>query len=154
MKNIIANTFTPIYDQVEDRIRLVINYQDIQNRVDFMITRAFMLNLIPATEEFMYKHYPDENMVDDFTLTSDKSVNDDTSVSKTDNVNLELLRTSEELLIEVNFSFDINTKQTVITFRSENIIARAAFDVKTMGQTLDVIKSAIPYIKWGFSSSF
>jgi len=154
MKNIIANTFTPIYDQVEDRIRLVINYQDIQNRVDFMITRAFMLNLIPATEEFMYKHYPDENMVDNFTLTSDKSVNDDTSVSKTDNVNLELLRTSEELLREVNFSFDGNTKQTVITFRSENIIARAAFDIKTMGQTLDVIKSAIPYIKWGFSPTF
>ena len=38
-KTILANTFTPLYDELEDRIRIVVNYQDIQNRIDFVITR-------------------------------------------------------------------------------------------------------------------
>jgi hypothetical protein len=58
-KEIIAQTFTPIYDEVEDRIRVVINYQDIMNRVDYMITRKFILNIIPTIDEFILKHYSD-----------------------------------------------------------------------------------------------
>lgn len=154
MKNISANTFTPIYDQVEDRLRLVINYQDIQSRVDFMITRSFILNLIPAAEEFIDKHYPDEILLNDTTVKTNFNVQENTGVSKTDNTNLELLRTQEELLLEVNFSFDINTKQTVITFSSKNVIAKAVLDSNTMQQTISVIKSSIPYIKWGFSHNF
>ncbi|MEA2099207.1 MAG: hypothetical protein U9P72_03660 [Campylobacterota bacterium] len=154
MKNISANTFTPIYDQVEDRLRLVINYQDIQSRVDFMITRSFILNLIPAAEEFIDKHYPDEILLNDTTVKTNFNVQENTGVSKTDNTNLELLRTQEELLLEVNFSFDINTKQTVITFSSKNVIAKAVLDSNTMQQTISVIKSSIPYIQWGFSHNF
>jgi len=30
-------TITPIYDEIEDRIRLTINYQETQNRIDLMI---------------------------------------------------------------------------------------------------------------------
>lgn len=154
MKNISANTFTPIYDQVEDRLRLVMNYQDIQSRVDFMITRSFILNLIPAAEEFIDKHYPDEILLNDTTVKTNFNVQENTGVSKTDNTNLELLRTQEELLLEVNFSFDINTKQTVITFSSKNVIAKAVLDSNTMQQTISVIKSSIPYIQWGFSHNF
>ncbi len=143
MKRIVtANTFTPTYDEVEDRLRLVINYQDMQNRIDLMITRNFVLKLIPTTEEFIGKFYEDENL--------DKNE----SVSQTDSVNLELLRTDEELLLEVNFSFDSNTKQTLVTFNSKNIIVKASFDAGMMRQILSVIKSAIPYIKWGIAHNF
>ena len=153
MKNISANTFTPIYDQVEDRIRLVINYQDIHNRVDFMITRSFILNLVPAAEEFIDKHYSDTLLVQN---SSKKSVQEKQSdgLSKTDGVNLELLRTNEELLLEINFAFDLNTKQTIVTFSSKNTTTKAVLDAITMQQTFNMIKSAIPCIKWGISYQF
>jgi len=152
MKNIAAQTFTPIYDQVEDRLRLVINYQDIQNRVDFMITRSFILNLLPAAEEFMDKHYI-EDIVAPSVEPSTKQKNDE-GLSQTDGVNLELLRTSEELLLEVNFSFNTSTQQTSITFSSKNIQSVAILDSFMMQQTFKVIKSAIPYLKWGISHQF
>lgn len=152
MKNISANTFTPIYDKVEDRLRLVVNYQDIQNRVDFMITRSFILNLVPAAEEFIDKHYSD-NMESKNTLVEPITQNNE-ALSKTDGVNLELLRTSEELLLEVNFSFNPTTKQTIVTFTSKNIAAKTLLDEMMMKKTFDVIKSAIPHIPWGISHSF
>ena len=44
-KIVSALVFTPLYDQLEDRIRLVINYSDYDNRIDIMITRNFILDL-------------------------------------------------------------------------------------------------------------
>lgn len=152
-KNITANTFTPLYDELEDRIRVAINYQDIHNRVDFMITRNFILNLIPSAEEFMINHY---GMLD-FKIAAKADINENTqnkSVSKTDNVNLDLLRTSEELLLEVNFSFDKDSKQTLLTLSSKNIVARASLDSSMLQQIFQVIKSAVPNIRWGISYHF
>jgi len=154
-KTVAANTFTPLYDELEDRIRLVVNYQDIQNRVDFMITRSFILNLIPTAEEFIQKHYSDVAFVQD-SVTPLKNIDTKTeeTLSGTDGVNLELLRTSEELLIEVNFSFDSNTKQTVVTLSSKNRVAKAILDSSSLSQTFELIKASIPYIRWGISQYF
>lgn len=152
-KNITANTFTPLYDELEDRIRVAINYQDIHNRVDFMITRNFILNLIPSAEEFMTNHY---GMLD-FKIAAKADINENTqnkSVSKTDNVNLDILRTSEELLLEVNFSFDKDSKQTLLILSSKNIVARASLDSFMLQQIFQVIKSAVPNIRWGISYHF
>lgn len=153
-KNIIANTFTPVYDELEDRLRVAVNYQDIQNRVDFMITRNFILNLIPSAEEFILKHYNVEPLSQDNLTVSADSNNENEALSKTDAVNLELYRSDEELLLEVNFSFDATTKQTLLTLSSKNIIAKIALDVLMLQKIIHVIKSAIPFIKWGISRHF
>ncbi|MFA6192467.1 MAG: hypothetical protein WC665_08955 [Sulfurimonas sp.] len=148
-RNIIANTFTPSYDELEDRLRLVINYQDMQNRVDFMITRSFILNLIPTAEEFIERYY-----INFEPQIIQQTQNKNEAISKTDNVNLELLRTREELLTEVSFYFDVNTKLTTVTFNSKNSVAQANIDALLLSQIFQIIKSAIPYIKWGISSHF
>ncbi|MCX6077342.1 MAG: hypothetical protein NTW78_10750 [Campylobacterales bacterium] len=148
-RNIIANTFTPSYDELEDRLRLVINYQDMQNRVEFMITRSFVLNLIPTAEEFIERNYMHVE-----PQIIQQAENKNQAISKTDNVNLELLRTNEELLTEVTFSFDINTKLTIVTFNSKNSAAQANLDAVLLSQIFQIIKSSIPYIKWGISSHF
>lgn len=148
-KNIIAKTFTPMYDEIEDRVRVVVNYQDIQNRVDFMITRNFILNLIPSAEEFMSVHYG----IEDFE-TPKQSDAKEKATSKTDSTNLELLRKDDELLREVNFSFDKNSKQTLLTLSSKNSVAKAQLDGFMLLQIFQIIKLAIPYIKWGISRHF
>lgn len=161
MKNIIAQTFTPTYDPIEDRIRLAINYQDAQNRVDFMITRSFILELIPTIQEFIFKNYPDEDY--DFTIsknsnnsqsqTEDKKQNSD-FVSPTDSTNFELYRQDEELLREINLSCDPNTKLTTLTLSSQNNKAQTQLNFLLLTQITDIIKSAIPNIKWGISHHF
>lgn len=156
-KNILAKTFTPLYDETEDRLRVVINYQDIHSRVDFMITRNFILNLIPTAEEFILKQYGDMSSSPQLMVVPKKEEmqsNKNNTLSPTDHVNLELLRTSEELLTEVNFSFNLSTKQTIVTFNSKNIVSKSALDASSLVQIFQVIKSAIPYIKWGISRNF
>ncbi len=147
-RNIIAKTFTPSYDTVEDRIRVVVNYQDINDRVDFMITRSFILNLIPTAEEFIGKYYGT------MATSTPQVENKNNSFSKTDTVNLELLRTTDELLTEVNFSFNANTKLTLVTFNSKNAVAQADLDAFMITQIFQVIKSSIPNISWGISHYF
>ncbi len=148
-REIIANTFTPIYDEVEDRLRFVINYQDVYNRVDLMITRSFVLNLIPSAEEFLMTHCAIEEPKYNF---EEKKENEGTA--KTDSINLVLLQTNEELLLEVNLSFEKNTKQTLLTLSSKNIKAKAQLDCFMLQQVFRVMKKAIPYIKWGVSHHF
>lgn len=163
-REITAKTFTPIYDELEDRLRFVVNYQDIQNRVDFMITRSFIVNLISTAEEFIAKHYATTDFQSVLTQENKKNSqnqkneqseeNIDNVISKTDSVNLELLKTSEELLLEVNFSFDINSKHTLLTLSSKNITAKADLDGFMLMQVFRVLKSSMPFIKWGISYNF
>jgi len=166
-REIAAKTFTPTYDEIEDRLRFVINYQDIQNRVDFMITRSFIINLISTAEEFIAKHYANadfqktslkENMKgqesQEYKKSQDNQEDNDKVLSKTDSVNLELLRTNEELLLEVNFSFDINSKHTILTLSSKNITTKADLDGFMLMQVFQVMKSAMPFVKWGISYNF
>ncbi|ABB44985.1 hypothetical protein Suden_1709 [Sulfurimonas denitrificans DSM 1251] len=154
-KSITAKTFTPLYDEVEDRLRVVVNYNDISDRVDFMITRSFILNLIPSAEEFILKHYNAEPpLAQSISISSETDAKESESFSETDAINLELFRTEEELLLEVNFSFDKTTKQTVLSLSSKNVIAKIALDESTLQKIIYVIKSAIPFMKWGISRHF
>lgn len=155
MKNIIvANTFTPMYDEVEDRLRVVINYQDINNRVDFMITRNFILNLAPSVDEFIFNYYSSNPIIkESFDINSNKK-NDNNITSQTDRANLEFLRTNEELLVEVNLTYMPSTKKTLITFSSKNITTQALLEGLLLEQIFNLIKSAIPRFKWGIAHNF
>lgn len=154
--NIIANTFTPLYDELEDRLRVAINYQDTQNRVDLMVTRSFILNLIPTAEEFILRHYNLEPISSESIKSLDfEATNEEKrTLSKTDAVDLELFRSNEELLLEVSFSFDATTKQTAVIFTSKNATAKATLDVLILQKIFHHLKLAIPYIKWGISHHF
>jgi hypothetical protein len=48
MSNIlVANQFTAVYDEKEDRLRLIINI-NYPTRYDFWITRKFLIDCTPA----------------------------------------------------------------------------------------------------------
>ncbi len=153
MKKITAINFTPKYDELEDRIRLSINYDDIQNRVDFMITRAFILKLFPVLDEYMMKFYdldliPEVNPSHDIKKEKVKSSN---STSVTDGTNLELYKQEDELLKEIKFSYVKNKKTSIIKFQSKNSEAIAQLDSNSMKQVFAIIKSTIPFFSWGIS---
>lgn len=155
-REIIAQTFTPLYDEIEDRIRVVINYQDMANRVDFMITRSFILNLVPTIDEFILKHYHNQLEVEDhITLNADHKEQKDKNISKTDNTNLELLKTEEQLLVKVDLSYDAESKKTLFVLYSKNhTIAKALLDGHILQQVFKIIKKSIPHFRWGISHNF
>ena len=161
-RTILADTFTPIYDNLEDRLRVVINYEDIQNRVDLMITRSFILNLMPTLDDYIFQYYEDNILIEDESeyeeieenLQKDKNNTKNNHISKTDNSNLNLYKKSDELLIKVDLTYIKQNNQTLIIFTSKDSIVKSQLDSVMFQQIIKVIKGSIPYIKWGISKYF
>lgn len=155
-KNIQIQTITPLYDRWEDRIRLSINYQDLENRIDLMITRSFILQMIPAIEEYIYKHYSESINKDSVTHIEasyelkEEDIQNTQSFSHTNIEDLELYRSLEDLLITINLSYDKTTQNTNLQFISKekhNCAISVSFDI--LQNILNSIKSSLPKIAWG-----
>lgn len=152
MKNIQALSFTPKYDELEDRVRVVVNYEDIHNRVDFMMTRSFILKLFPTLEEFMIKFYSGDIEIPIITPEVMKEkIKVDDSTNQTDITNLELFQTNDELLLEVSFSYIKATNKNIVKFKSANIEVVSQLDEHSIKQIFSMIKSVIPFFSWGIS---
>lgn len=152
MKSIQALTFTPKYDELEDRVRVVINYEDLHNRVDFMMTRSFVLKLFPTLEEFMIKFYSGDVEIPVITPEVMKEkIQTQESTNETDTTNLELLKTDNELLLEVSFGYIAKSKKSVIKFKSANVEVVSQLDEESIKQVFSMIKSVIPFFSWGIS---
>jgi hypothetical protein len=151
-RNITALNFTPKYDELEDRIRISINYDNFDNRVDFMMTRSFVLKLFPVLDEYMLKFYEtDLNAVQMPQANQDLITKQDKSTSLADGSNLELYKQEDELLIEVKFSFAKKTKNSIVMFESKSTQATAQLDVASLKQIFTIIKQSIPFFSWGIS---
>lgn len=145
-------SFTPKYDELEDRIRISINYDDFDNRVDFMMSRSFVLKLFPILDDYMLKFYEmDLNPVQAPQVNKEGVFKQDKSTSLTDGSNLELYKQEDELLIEVKFSFVKKTKTTIVVFESKSTQATARLDANSLKQIFTIIKKSIPFFSWGIS---
>ncbi len=156
MKTIQIKTLTPTYDSIEDRIRLSINYQDIDNRIDFMITRSFIIQLLPILDEYLYKHYSeykdDEDMIE---IKAQEARTQDSNVSSTNVEDIHLYKSLEDLLVTINLKYDANTNLTYIEFISkEGHKASTTCDIDMLKSIIKSIKSTIPNFSWGISSHF
>ena len=152
MKSIQALTFTPKYDELEDRLRVVVNYEDAHNRVDFMMTRSFILKLFPTLEEFMIKFYSGDIEIPVITPEVMKEkIKTEASTNMTDITNLELFKTDNELLLEVSFGYIAASKKSLIKFKSANVEVVSQLDEESIKQIFSMIKSVIPFFSWGIS---
>ena len=139
-----AKTFTPIYDEVEDRIRLIINI-DKKNRVDLMITRAFIIKLLPLFEEFYEKHY-NEFRLDSITI--------DSRNDNEENSNSIIVKIDYELLMSVNLSFNKDNKQTILELITKNKKIVGIFNEELFNSFIKLLKGAIPKFSWGLGFNF
>ena len=147
-KTIMTKTFTPVYDAVEDRIRLAINYEDYENRIDLMITRRFALQLIPTLEEHSLVRTSPNNYVHENDETKKEEI-----VHQTDSTNLELLKTEAMLLEEVNIKKD-EANNTVLTMQCKTATVVALLDTKMMQEFCRVLKASVPKVEWGVGYNF
>lgn len=167
-REIIIKNITPIYDKTEDRIRLSINYKDVNNRIDLMLTRSFLFKMLPAIEEYSYKHYPNEMIEDEVQVNnsyrytskntyanSPKDITKSKNVSKTQIDDLNLYKKDEDLLFSIKMNFDKNAKHTILTFISKNNVkAIMRCDYILLNNVVESIKRAIPRIEWGIGAIF
>lgn len=142
MTKILAETFTPIYDEIEDRIKLIVNYQDFHNRVDLMITRKFTIQLVPMLEEFYEAHYG--------TLQKRSSCSGNLKkyTSNTSYEDLLLYRQKPLLLRGVKLLYQ--KPYTIVNFKTESILIVTKFNKEALDVFLQRLKRAIPQVGWGF----
>jgi len=165
MTKITINTLTTTYDDKEDRIRLSINYQQVQNRIDLMVTRSFILDLVPSLEEYIQTYYADiVEPVQNTQIQATEPTSSDprkahkmhkeSTVSKTNMEDLALYKSKEELLITVKLSYNKETKYTYIRFLTQDTEVVLNCDVQILKNIVHAIKKPIPSIQWGISKFF
>jgi len=178
-ESIIIKTFTPIYDAIEDRIRIAINYQDIHNRIDFMLTRAFLLQILVNFDEYLHTYYQDdlqniknplhieakdfyqenysknsgENKLSKF-YTDEKEEVLASDIKQTQKDDFELYISKEDLLYSINLKYEKKTKLTIFELVSKNkYSAIIKTDLVMLKKLIESLKYSIPHIKWGISQS-
>lgn len=142
---ITALTFTPYYSEIEDRIRLVINYADFLNRVDFWITRAFLLKLAPSWEEYSYRYGSPQMM------SSHKASPSLSNSSGTDNSTLAVTDKEGVLLEAVDMTYEVSNGMFEIRLRGKEIEAIAVVNEEMMMVLIKTIFNAAPHQQWGIS---
>ncbi|MDD5717125.1 MAG: hypothetical protein PHW64_04915 [Sulfuricurvum sp.] len=140
-----AQTFTPMYSQTEDRIRLVINYADYANRVDLWLTRAFLLKLIPSIDDCL----------DGYETTAPSSEvqkqTDKTAQTQTDAPTLTMTEKQGYLVHAVDITHHKESQQFSLLFKTEQPQVRATLTAPLLRTVLKSIFAAIPKIEWGIS---
>lgn len=140
-----ALTFTPMYSQSEDRIRLVINYTDYNNRIDLWLTRAFLLKLIPTIEDCL----------DQFdTAPSNSPIQQQTeqkAQSQTDAPTLSMTEKEGFLVHTVDISYNKASQQFSLVFKTSDHHVVSTLNAPLLRTVLKSIFSAMPKIGWGIS---
>lgn len=141
---ILATTFTPYYCETEDRVRLVINYADFTHRIDFWITRSFLLKLLPAMEEYLYSYATEY-------IRNPSQTNNSTEASATDDSTLAVTLKEGVLLEAVDMTYAADRHLFEIRMRGKNSEALAMLDEQMMMAVVKSIFGAAPHGKWGIS---
>lgn len=147
-------SFTPKYDELEDRIRLSVNYDDYSNRVDLLITRSFILKLFPILDEYLIKYYKSDLPEVELSINDRVTKDQEENISVSDGSSLELYKQEDELLLEINFSFIKENSKTLVQFVSKSSVTTAQLDEKSLKQVFSIIKTTVPFFSWGISQNF
>ncbi|HQS67428.1 MAG TPA: hypothetical protein PLM93_09630 [Sulfuricurvum sp.] len=139
-----ATTFTPYYCEAEDRIRLVVNYADFTHRVDFWITRAFLLKLLPSMEEYLYT-YTSPHVLTPSQATHNKET------TPTDSGTLAVMEKEGILLEAVDMTYTTDTGMFEIRMRGKNVATVAVLSEQMMMAVIQSIFGAAPHMHWGIS---
>lgn len=154
---IFAKAFTPSYDAMEDRIRLVVNYDDYINRIDLWITRSFLIKLLPVMDKYISKYdKADSYLPNENKLTSNVQTNKTEMqkiASKTDSSTFEVAKKEPLLLKSVDISYKAASNLFEIIFKTDSIQTRTIVNGTHARIIFKTIFDTVPKIEWGISPS-
>ena len=133
---LIAQQFTPIYDEREDRIRLIFNI-NFPTRYDMWITRNFLIKLIYSLNEKLMQ-----------TLEK-KSISNKTSSDKTNAQIYPPTNKEINLLVKLQIT-PLNNDNYLITFSDNNITIESQLTQEELSQLLKTLIN-ITKNNWGIT---
>ena len=137
-----AKTFTVLFDAREDRLRLVLNYEQPQERFDYWITRSFLLKLLPVLSNF--NPHSKQESIKTLPISSQPS-----SVASTDNITLELTQKDPYILDQIHFHI-LENQQIRIDFDPHPGPRYVAI---LSGEEINAIRNLLiqtaPSLEWG-----
>lgn len=147
-----AQKFTFQYDRAEDRLKMLINYDSVEARVDFFVTRAMLFKLIPAIEQLLIKA---QTQTPEANLHVNTKATRLATKQKTDTSTMQLLENQRIFLLE-KVDFQYNTKNSSIAMmlyaKSEQQCV-AQFTSENFSQVMNAMIGAVPHTSWGMASN-
>jgi len=135
MSNIlIAKQFTPIYDEKEDRLRLIINI-NYPTRYDIWITRKFLIDIIDKLQNYL------DNFEEEKELKENKSENNSSQLPIYEATN------TPSLLETLNLKKENNL--FILTLQDEN--KTTIESILTLTELKNLLKTLVNPVqmKWG-----
>ncbi len=134
-----AKTYTCQYVEREDRLLLTINYQDISNRVDFWITRKFLLKLLPYFFDYMSS-----------VPQAIEKQNNSNGTTSTDTSTFVLTQKEPFLLDSVDLGYTQNGDIKIVFKNTEkNIFCVGALEHILFENLVELITKSVPVVEWG-----
>ncbi len=151
-----ARKFTFQYSRLEDRLKMLINYDSVSSRVDFFITRAMLFRLIPIIEQILIKLSTARQERSAPVADRHLHVNAQEHCqqeTKTDKTALTLLEQHETLLLEkVDFTWHKQTKRVEVSFYAQGKLqCHALLDGEHFAAVMHGMIRAVPHTSWGMA---
>ena len=156
------------YNQREDRIFFLLNHNDFHNRLDFIVTRKKMIELLNGFDEilindcdngklFKQLYKIQEPLVEEEIKTSNKkeTINKnknqwEKSVSSNE---LEFTKNKQPLILD-GLSYSLNNNQMTFKLLSnKEFLAVSIMDKDMFQRTLSSMMRVIPFVSWGISAN-
>jgi len=132
---IIAKQFSAIYDEKEDRLRLIVNI-NYPDRYDIWITRKFLIDIIDNLQTYLLKLK--ENTSSTKNNKENNSSNQNLPIYKSNNV--------PNILQELNITKKENN--FILTLKDENKTIQAVLSIEELKKILEIMLSPVK-IRWG-----
>ncbi len=154
-----AKKFTFQYDRVEDRLKMLVNYDSADSRIDFFITRAMLFRLIPVIEQILIK--AETNALKEAPKVHRKNIHVNSKgirlapEQKTDTSTMKLLDQKHIFLLsKVDFQFNSkNNSITMILSAQNEPKCSAKLTSENFSQVMNAMIGAVPHTSWGMASN-
>jgi len=150
---VLAQKFTFEYSRVEDRLKMLINYDSATERIDFFITRAMLFKLIPVIEKLLIK-FAEAPVQRDYERKN-LHVNSQSSSAvahQTDRATLELLQQQLFLLEKVDFTWHAKNRSVTLLFYAKGALqCKARLNGEHFSMVMQGMMQAVPHTSWGIA---
>jgi hypothetical protein len=160
------NTLTFSYNKREDRIFFFINHSDFRNRIDFIVTRLKLIELLNGFDDILINYCDGGKLFKDLyktqePLNQEKTISSDEDKDKNNNKNrwekkvtntdLKFTQNKEPLILDA-ISYNIKDKNIVFKYiSSKKVYAISHIDFDMFQKTLSSMMRVIPFVSWGIS---
>jgi len=155
-------TLTFSYNKREDRIYFLVNHSDFNNRIDFIVTRLKLIELLNGFDDILINHCDNGKLFKELYKTQEPlSVEKKDESSKSTNTNRwEKSVSSDDLKFTQNkapiildaISYNIKDNQMIFKYiSSKKVYAISHIDCEMFQKTLSSMMRVIPFVSWGIS---